>query len=118
MIFSVCFVLMWTAVAVRIFTKASYLRWCIIVSFVLSLLLAGSLLVEELSLRNTRPGVIISPEVIARKGNSETYEPSFKDPLHSGTEFTLIEDRGSWYQIELADSRTCWVHSQDVALVR
>lgn len=118
MIFSVCFVLMWTAVAVRIFTKASYLRWCIIVSFVLSLLLSGSLLAEELSLRNTRPGVIISREVVARKGNSETYEPSFKDPLHSGTEFTLIEDRGSWYQIELADSRTCWVHSKDVALVR
>jgi uncharacterized protein YgiM (DUF1202 family) len=56
--------------------------------------------------------------VVARKGNSETYEPSFKDPLHSGTEFTLIEDRGDWYQIELADARTCWVTSKDVALVR
>ena len=118
MIFSVCFVLLWIAAAIRIFTQASYLRWCITVSFVLSLLLAGSLLAEELSLRNTRPGVVISREVVARKGNSETYEPSFKDLLHSGTEFTLIEDRGSWYQIELADARTCWVHSKDVALVR
>lgn len=118
MIFSVCFVLMWTAAAIRIFTQASYLRWCITVSFILSLLLAGSLLSEEISLRNTRPGVVISREVVARKGNSETYEPSFKDPLHSGTEFRLIEDRGSWYQIELADARTCWVHSKDVALVR
>ncbi len=118
MIFSVCFVLMWTAAAIRIFTQASYLRWCITVSFILSLLLAGSLLSEEISLRNTRPGVVISREVVARKGNSETYEPSFKDPLHSGTEFRLIEDRGSWYQIELADARTCWVHSKDVELVR
>jgi tetratricopeptide (TPR) repeat protein len=118
MIFSVCFVLMWTAAAIRIFTQASSLRWCITVSFILSLLLAGSLLSEEISLRNTRPGVVISREVVARKGNSETYEPSFKDPLHSGTEFRLIEDRGSWYQIELADARTCWVHSKDVALVR
>jgi tetratricopeptide (TPR) repeat protein len=118
MIFSVCFVLMWTAAAIRIFTQASYLRWCITVSLILSLLLAGSLLAEELSLRNTRPGVVISREVVARKGNSETYEPSFKDPLHSGTEFNLIEDRGSWYQIELTDARTCWVQSKDVALVR
>ena len=118
MIFSVCFLLLWSAAAIRIFTQASYLRWCITVSLILSLLLAGSLLAEELSLRNTRPGVVISPEVVARKGNSETYEPSFKEPLHSGTEFTLIEDRGSWYQIELADARTCWVHSKDIALVR
>ncbi len=118
MIFSVCFMLLWTAAAIRIFMQASYLRWMITVSFILSLLLAGSLLAEELSLRNSRPGVVINSEVVARKGNSETYEPSFKDPLHSGTEFTLIEDRGDWYQIELADARTCWVTSKDVALVR
>ena len=117
-IFSVCSIMLWTAAVIRIFSRASYLRWCITVSFILSLLLAGSLLAEELSLRNSRPGVVISGEVVARKGNSDTYEPSFKDPLHSGTEFTLIEDRGSWYQIELADARTCWVHSKDVELVR
>ncbi|MBN1832331.1 MAG: hypothetical protein JW896_09495 [Deltaproteobacteria bacterium] len=117
-IFSVCFVLMWTAAAIRIFSQASYLRWCVAVSFILSLIAAGSLLAEEISLRNRRPGVVISGEAVARKGNSETYEPSFKDPLHSGTEFSLIEDRGDWYQIELADARTCWVHSEDVALVR
>ena len=117
-IFSGCFVLLWSVAAIRIFTQASYLKWCFSVSFILSLLLAGSLLAEELSLRNTRPGVVISQEVVARKGNSETYEPSFKDPLHSGTEFTLIENRGTWYQIELADARTCWVPSEDVALVR
>jgi tetratricopeptide (TPR) repeat protein len=117
-IFSVCSMLLWTAAVIRIFSRASYLRWCITVSFILSLFLAGSLMAEEVSLRTTHPGVVISREVVARKGNSETYEPSFKDPLHSGTEFRLIEDRGSWYQIELADARTCWVHSKDVALVR
>jgi tetratricopeptide (TPR) repeat protein len=117
-IFSVCSMLLWTAAVIRIFSRASYLRWCITVSFILSLFLAGSLMAEEVSLRTTHPGVVISREVVARKGNSETYEPSFKDPLHSGTEFMLIEDRGSWYQIELADARTCWVQSKDVALVR
>ena len=85
---------------------------------VLSVLMAGSLVIEEGNLHKTRPGVIISSEVVARKGNSETYEPSFKEPLHSGTEFSLIEDRGSWYHVELVDSRTCWVPSKDVELVR
>jgi tetratricopeptide (TPR) repeat protein len=117
-IFSLFFILLWAFAAMRIFAQNSYLRWGIALSFIFSLLLVGSLVAEELSLRKTRPGVIISHEVVARKGNSETYEPSFKEPLHSGTEFTLIEDRGNWYQIELADARTCWIHSKDVALVR
>jgi tetratricopeptide (TPR) repeat protein len=116
--FTVCFSLLWILAAIRIFAQASFLRWAISVSLLLSVFLSGSLVAEELSLRKSRPGVIISREVVARKGNSETYEPSFKDPLHTGTEFTLIEDRGTWFQIELADARTCWVQSEDVALVR
>ena len=63
-------------------------------------------------------GVITAEEVIACQGDGENYTPSFKEPLHSGTEFILIEDRGKWYHIELADSRTCWVLAKDVELVR
>ena len=117
-IFTVFFILLWFFAGIRIFTDKTFLGWCITPAVILSLLLAGSLVTEEVSLRKSQPGVIISPEVVARKGNSHTYEPSFKDPLHSGTEFTLIEDRGNWYYVELADSRACWVPSKDVELVR
>ena len=110
--------MLWVFAAVRIFIDKSFVGWCITMAVMLSLLMAGSLVAEEFCLRKNRPGVIISPEVVARKGNSHTYEPSFKDPLHSGTEFTLIEDRGNWYQVELTDSRACWVPSKDVELVR
>ncbi len=116
--FAVCFMLLWIFAGVRIFTDKSFVGWCIASSLILSLLFAGSLVADELHLRTSRPGVIISHEVVARKGNSETYEPSFKDPLHSGTEFTLLEDRGNWYQVELSDSRKCWVPSKGVELVR
>ncbi|MBW1900640.1 MAG: hypothetical protein JRJ20_03285 [Deltaproteobacteria bacterium] len=117
-IFTVFFILLWVFAGIRIFTDKTFLGWCITLAVILSLLLAGSLVTEEVSLRKSRPGVIISPEVVARKGNSHTYEPSFKAPLHSGTEFTLIEDRGNWHYVELADSRACWVPSKDVELVR
>lgn len=117
-IFTFCFMLLWVVAAARIFIDKSFLGWCMTVSVMLCLPMAGSLVAEEFCLRKNRPGVIISHEVVARKGNSHTYEPSFKDPLHSGTEFTLIEDRGNWYHVELADSRTCWVSSKDVELVR
>ncbi len=116
--FSICFMFLWVFAGIRIFTDKTYLVWCITVAAALSVSFAGSLVAEELNLRKSRPGVIVSDEIIARKGNSETYEPSFKEPLHSGTEFTLLEDRGNWYLIELPDSRTCWVSSKGVELVR
>jgi len=117
-IFTVCFILLWIFAGIRIFADKTFLGWCITLAVIFSLLLAGSLVTEEVSLRKSRPGVIISHEVVARKGNSDTYEPSFKEPLHAGTEFTLVEDRESWFHVELADSRTCWVTSKDVELVR
>jgi hypothetical protein len=116
--FTISFMFLWIFAAIRIFAKKSFVGWSMAVVAVLSVLMAGSLVIEEGNLHKTRPGVIISSEVVARKGNSETYEPSFKEPLHSGTEFSLIEDRGSWYHVELVDSRTCWVPSKDVELVR
>jgi len=116
--FTVCFMFLWIFAGIQIFTDKTFVGWCITLAVILSLLLAGSLMTEEVSLRKSRPGVIISPEVVARKGNSDTYEPSFKEPLHAGTEFTLMEDRENWYHVELADSRTCWVTSKDVELVR
>lgn len=116
--FTACFLILWIFAALRLFTARPFLVWCIGGSLALSLLLAGSLAADEFNLHKSRPGVIVSPEVIVRKGNSETYEPSFKDPLHSGTEFTLVEDRGNWIYIELPDSRTCWVPSKDVEMVR
>ena len=118
MLFTIFFAIVWISAGFRIFFKKPSLFWCITVSALISLLLSGSLIAEEFILKKTRPGVIISSETTARKGNSETYEPSFKEPLHAGTEFVLIEDRGEWLQIELSDSRTCWVPSDDVELVR
>ena len=117
-LFTSFFALVWIFAVIRIFINKPFLFWGITISAVFAVLFSGSLIAEEINLNKTRPGVILVNETIARKGNSETYEPSFKDPLHAGTEFTLIEDRGVWYQIELSDSRTCWVSSDDVGLVR
>lgn len=118
MVFTSFFILLWIFSGSRIFIKRPFLTWCISVSLLISLLMAGSLTAEELVLKKIRPGVIVSIETTARKGNSETYEPSFKEPLHAGTEFTLMEDRGDWYHVELADSRTCWIRSGDTEMVR
>jgi hypothetical protein len=116
--FIASFMLMWGFACSRIFVRRSFLGWCISACAALSLLFAGSVTADEISYNKNRPGVIVGSEVTARKGNSESYEPSFKEPLHSGTEFILLEQRGEWVNIELADSRTSWVQAKDTELVR
>ena len=54
----------------------------------------------------------------ARKGDADTYEAAFTEPLHAGTEFVLVEDRGDWVQAELSDGRRCWLPARAVGLVR
>jgi tetratricopeptide (TPR) repeat protein len=79
------------------------------VAFIVSILLLGSVGVEAAVEQRLEPGVIVVEEVVARMGDDESYEPSFEDPLHAGAEFELIESRGGWWRIALADARTCWI---------
>lgn len=117
-VFAVCFVAVWFAAGVRLFVRRTTLSWVLAVCSLLAAAFLASLLVETTGRRSTQPGVVVSEEVIARKGDSETYEPSFKEPLHAGAEFELSEDRGQWYNIALADGRRCWVPARDVGLVK
>ena len=117
-LFTIPFGLLWFFAAARLFIKKPFFKWMISVTAVISLLFAGSLAVEYLTFKKSIAGVIISQKVIARKGNSESYEKSFREPLHAGTEFKILEHRGRWFQIELPDSRTCWLPTSDVEQVR
>ena len=92
-------------------------RWGLTAFALLALALAASLAAEEWNRQNHRPGVILSESVVARKGDSDSYEPSFTESLHAGTEFTLRESRGEWLEIALPDHRTCWIPRRDAELV-
>jgi len=76
-----------------------------------------SLAIDARAAATLRDGVVVATEVIARKGDSETYEPSFKEPLHAGTEFRVREERAGWLQGELGDGRTCWLPEKAVERV-
>jgi len=62
-------------------------------------------------------GVITASEVIARQGDGQNYPQSFKDPLHEGTEFQLLESRLRWYHIKLTDDSTAWIPSDSAELI-
>jgi len=117
-LFAIFFLATWSLAGVRLYVRRSALTAGAVTGAAVSLLLAASLWVSAIGVDAHREGVILGAEVHARKGDSTAYERSFTEPLHAGTEFRLLEDRGEWYRIELGDTRTCWVPAADVGLVQ
>ena len=62
-------------------------------------------------------GVITADEVVARQGDGPNYPESFKDPLHAGTEFDLLERRSGWFHIRLSDNSDGWIPDNAAGLI-
>ena len=117
-LFALLAVVFWMAAAVRLFRSEWAPRLLLIATGLPALLFLGSLVVEASIKADQAPGVILSQQVVARKGDGESYEPSFKEPLHAGAEFLLLEERRAWFHIELPDKRRCWIPAASSELVR
>jgi tetratricopeptide (TPR) repeat protein len=61
-------------------------------------------------------GVVTATEVTARKGNADSYAPAFTKPLAEGTEFTVVDERGGWLLVQLADGPQGWIPSRDAVI--
>ena len=116
-LFAVFSLVFWPAVSLRLFRSDWAPKWLPTVSGIAGALFLGSLLAETYEKVGEVTGVVVSQQVMARKGDGESYEPSFRDPLHAGTEFRVLENRGDWCQIELPDGRQCWIPSRNAELV-
>jgi len=62
-------------------------------------------------------GVVTAKEVVARQGDGQNYPPSFKEPLHEGTEFDLLEKRPGWLHIKLSDDSDGWIPDTSADLI-
>lgn len=98
--------------------RLAWLRWTLVGVAALAVIFGASIAVSEYGVWRSRPGVVIAEEVVARKGNADSYAQSFTEPLHAGTEFTVLEERGGWYEVRLADKRSCWLPRGAVELIR
>jgi len=117
-LFGFAYVFFWIFAGTKIFSRRPFTSWGLGVTLVFALLFGSSLFVESRESTKNGEGVILAPEVIARQGDAESYQPSFEAPLHSGAEFILLEKRGAWWRIELPDGRSCWIPSHSAELVR
>ncbi len=110
-LFATCWLVLWGAWIWGGRTQKKEAHIAVLVAGGLSIVLMASLLSEIISQRQAEPGVIVGTEVLARKGDGEMYALAFLDPLHSGTEFQRIDNRGQWWHIRLADGQECWIPS-------
>jgi tetratricopeptide (TPR) repeat protein len=117
-VFGAFYLAFWIFVGIKIFSRRPFTSWGLGIALLFSLSFGASLFVQSRQSTGNTDGVILAQEVIGRQGDAESYQPSFKDPLHAGTEFTLLEDRGAWWQIELPDGRTSWIPAKSGELVR
>lgn len=107
----------WSLLTLRTLLPKRAPRAALVIVGLTAALLCASAVADAAGLGRRVAGVILAPEVVARKGDAESYEPSFTEPLHAGAEFELLEDRNGWYRIELRDGRECWIPRQSAALV-
>lgn len=116
-LFALFWILFWGSVLWTRRSSKKESRISMAITGVISLILLGSLLTETVMGMRSQPGVILADEVLARKGDGKMYALAFMDPLHSGTEFRQLEERGGWWHIRLADDRTCWIPDRAAELV-
>jgi len=89
----------------------------VVISGFLLICLFVSVFLEANSQAGKICGVITAEEVVARQGDGESYSPSFKDPLHAGTEFDLLENRHGWLHIKLSDNSEGWIPDTNADLI-
>ncbi len=116
LIFAVVYIVFWIIAWLYFGSRIKIPQWLLALFLIFSLSLGVSLLLDH-NRQGAKRGVIVAPEVIARKGDSSSYQPSFEEPLHAGTEFTLLGKRASWLHIELRDGRRCWIPGHKAEII-
>ena len=53
--------------------------------------------------------VIVTTEVLPRKGNSEQYEPAFVSPISFGASAVILDERNGWYLLRFSNGQEGWL---------
>lgn len=89
----------------------------IVITAICMLCFLCSVIVETQQRARTVCGVITVQEVVARQGDGQNYPVSFKEPLHEGTEFDVLEGRPGWLHIKLSDNNDGWIPNNTAELI-
>jgi len=88
-----------------------------VITGILMLCFLASVITETRERARLVCGVITVRDVVARQGDGQNYPESFKDPLHVGTEFDVLERRLGWLHIRLSDDSDAWIPNNTAELI-
>jgi hypothetical protein len=88
-----------------------------VVCSLLTVCFLASVVMETRARANKIEGVITAEKVTARQGDGRNYPESFKDPLHAGTEFDLLERRSGWFHVRLSNNSDGWIPDNSADLI-
>ena len=54
-------------------------------------------------------GVVDQDEGVVRKGDAETYQPGFTEPIPEGTGFRVVKQRGKWILVHMSGDQEGWI---------
>ena len=116
-IFLIAFSLLFIMLMAHLRFRNMALAWLIVLSATTVIVSGVSICITEYDIARHPAGVILAESVVARTGYSESYEKSFAEPLHAGTEFRLLGTRADWLEIQLSDGNTAWIPAKDAGIV-
>lgn len=111
------YLLVWGCALGHLFWQRTALLWGLAGAAFVCLVFTGSTLLTHSWHSRTRAGVIVAEAVVVRKGNGESYAPQLPQPLHAGTEFEVLEERGSWLAIKLDNGISGWIRRESASLL-
>ena len=118
MVTCICFAIICISVTVMLWrSKSALLVATAAICGLLTVSFLVSVILETRFRANTICGVITDRQVVARQGDGPNYPESFKDPLHAGTEFDLLERRSGWFHIRLSDDSDGWIPDNAADLI-
>lgn len=106
----------WSILAWHLFVPLAW-RWkaCAYLAGVI-LLASGSSWIHSRS-DPRKAAVVVLPEVLPRKGDAHVYDSAFTNPLHSGAEIHILEQRRDWLRIRVEDGSQGWIPASAVERV-
>jgi tetratricopeptide (TPR) repeat protein len=112
-----CFAIAAALLAASIRLAQPALRGLAVLPGLVWLALVTSLLLDPSAQRSDDAAVITADEVVARAADSALAPSPFPTPLPGGVEIRILEERGPWVRVRLANGRDAWVTGSSVARV-
>jgi tetratricopeptide (TPR) repeat protein len=109
--------LAWGCAFSHLVWRRASLLWGLVGTTFVCLIFVASTVLTQSQYTTRQAGVIVAEEVVVRKGNGESYTPQLPQPLHAGTEFVVLEERGSWLAIQLDNGTSGWIRRDSAALL-